>query len=75
MPWPSSTSSTLAISKAVDLVGELWGEVFELLHDPAYFSRFVVDDTLVWPNGADFAPEFLYERARASLQPERLEED
>lgn len=49
----------------VDLAGELWGEVFEPLRDLAYFARFVVDDTLVWPNGADFAPEFLYERARA----------
>jgi hypothetical protein len=50
----------------VDLAAELWGEVFEPLRDPAYFSRFVVDDTLVWPNGADFAPEFLHERLRAA---------
>lgn len=46
-----------------DLVDELWGEVFEPLRDPAFFANFSVDETLVWPNGADFAPEFLYERA------------
>jgi hypothetical protein len=48
----------------VDLQGELWGEIFRPLLDPAYFARFRVDHTLVWPNGADFAPEFLYERVR-----------
>jgi hypothetical protein len=32
------------------------------LRDPAYFARFTVEDTLVWPNGADFALEFLRER-------------
>jgi hypothetical protein len=50
----------------LDLAGDLAGVVFEPLRDPAYFARFEVDDTLVWPNGADFAPEFLYERIRAS---------
>ena len=44
----------------VDLASELDGEVFEPLRDPAFFARFTVDETLVWPNGADFAPEFLY---------------
>jgi len=43
----------------LDLAGELDGPIFEPLRDPAYFARFTVDDTLVWPNGADFAPEFL----------------
>ena len=50
----------------VDLADELEGEVFEPLRDPAYFSRFVVDQTLLWPNGADCAPEFLHERARSA---------
>lgn len=50
----------------VDLGGELWGVVFEPLKDVQVFRRFEVGEqgTVVWPNGADFAPEFLYERAR-----------
>ena len=37
--------------------------------DPFYFACFEVDDTLVWPNGADFAPEFLHESARMAAKP------
>jgi hypothetical protein len=53
----------------VDLQSQLYGEVFEPLKDPNYFRQFRVDcdlHTLVWPNGADFAPEFLYERAQVT---------
>ena len=49
----------------VDLSTELRGPVFEALRDPAYFRRFIVSPdlgTVSWPNGADFAPEFLYDR-------------
>ena len=49
----------------VDLEPQLYGEVFEPLKDLEYFRRFRVDPelhTVTWPNGADFAPEFLYER-------------
>jgi hypothetical protein len=48
----------------IDLAGELWGEVFDRLREPAEFAQVGVDvglGTLVWPNGADFAPEFLYQ--------------
>lgn len=51
----------------VDLESELWGEMFEPLKDKARFAEFVLNDelaTLVWPNGADFAPEFLYQKLR-----------
>ena len=50
-----------------DLSGELDGPVFEPLRDPAYFRQFVLSPdlhTVVWPNGADLAPEFLHERVR-----------
>ena len=47
----------------VDLESELHGEVYEPLRDPAYFALGELDaviGTVVWPNGADFSPEFLY---------------
>jgi hypothetical protein len=51
----------------VDLTEELYGPVFEPLKDPAYFRRFRIHpelQTLIWDNGADFAPEFLYSQVR-----------
>ena len=48
----------------VDLASHLDGEIFEPLKDPEYFRRFTVNqdiDTITWPNGADFCPDFLYE--------------
>jgi hypothetical protein len=51
----------------VDLGTELSGEIFEPLRDPAAFRQFRVRrdlGTVTWPNGADFAPEFLYEKVR-----------
>ena len=49
----------------IDLADSLDGVVFEPLRDPAYFAGFSIEGwTLTWPNGADFAPEFLYDRVR-----------
>ena len=46
----------------VDLAQFLDGEVFEPLKDIAFFKQFaLVGNTVEWPNGADFAPEFLRE--------------
>ena len=48
----------------IDLASELWGPVFEPLRDPNYFAKVAVAEygTIAWPNGADLAPEFLYDR-------------
>ena len=51
----------------VDLQNELSGEIFESLKDLDNFKNFHVDpeiDTIVWENGADLAPEFLYENMK-----------
>jgi len=48
------------VKGVVDLQGELYGEVFEPLRDPGLFRQvFLTSRTIEWPNGADFAPEFL----------------
>jgi len=52
--------------KAVDVRPLLSGPVFEPLKDPSYFAQVDLDPvcgTVVWPNGADFAPEALHELA------------
>ena len=51
----------------VDLSSELVGEVFEPLKNEEFFKSFVLHSelkTVVWPNGADFAPEFLRSNIR-----------
>jgi hypothetical protein len=50
--------------RRVDLQPHLDGEVFEPLKDLKYFRKVKLNkdiDTIVWPNDADFSPEFLYE--------------
>jgi hypothetical protein len=51
-------------SKVVDLQSHLDGPIFEPLKDLDFFRSFYVNhdiDTIVWPNNADFSPDFLYE--------------
>ena len=53
----------------VDLAQELWGPMFEPLANPEVFNQVRVDpelETVVWPNGADLALEFLYRVAQRS---------
>ncbi|MDM8569770.1 DUF2442 domain-containing protein [Thiotrichales bacterium HSG1] len=46
-----------------DLKHVLIGKVFEPLKEKTIFSQLKVDvelETIVWPNGVDLAPEFIY---------------
>jgi hypothetical protein len=48
--------------KTVDLQSELNGTVYEPLRQLDYFKNFQVKyNTIEWANGADYAPEYLYE--------------
>lgn len=54
----------------VNLEDELYGEVFEPLKDLDEFLKFTLTSrTVEWPNGADFAPEYLFEIATLTSEP------
>ena len=50
----------------VALQDRLFGPMFEPLKDPAFFEQVQVDEfgAVCWPNGADLAPDALYEKLR-----------
>jgi hypothetical protein len=55
------------LEATVDFQPWLTGPVFQPLKQRAYFRKFFVDGgTVAWPNGADVAPETLYDAARAT---------
>lgn len=66
-PYVLRVTFSDGVTKDVDLEAELWGEVFETLADVSLFRQARIgaeSRTVEWPNGADLAPEFLYETGR-----------
>lgn len=58
---------TDGLSGEVDLSEDLEGPMFEPLRRPEMFRSVRLHPelhTVVWPNGADLAPEFLHEKVR-----------
>jgi hypothetical protein len=61
------------LQATVDFERWLTGPVFEPVKALQYFSRFYIEGgAIAWPNGADIAPETLYEAARAERSHTRL---
>lgn len=51
------------LSGEINFKNELDGKIFEPLKDKKYFKSFSLSgNTICWDNGADFAPEYLYEK-------------
>ena len=63
-PYSLDLTFDNGIRKRVNLLHELYGEVFQPLRDPAYFAQAYLDPdsrTVTWPNGADLALDFLFQ--------------
>lgn len=61
------------LSGEVDVLDRMRGPVFEDARTPAGFRKVKADPetgTVVWPGGADLAPDTLYERVRSGAWPD-----
>jgi hypothetical protein len=58
---------TDGLRKIIDLSSRLFGPMFEPLRETKLFERVYVDQygAVCWPNGADLAPDALYDDAHA----------
>ena len=53
------------VTKRVDLKPLLKFPAFQELRDKSQFIQFGLDQTIFWANGADIAPEYLYDNGIA----------
>ena len=63
-PYSLALTFNNRTSGTVDLSKELWGDMFAPLKDQQLFSTAKQSHTMgtaCWANGADLAPEFLYQ--------------
>jgi hypothetical protein len=57
----------------VNVLDRMHGPVFDIARTPVGFAKVTVDPetgTVVWPGGADLAPDTLYERVRTGAWPD-----
>lgn len=60
------------LSDEVEVLNRMRGPVFADARSPEGFAKATVDPetgTVVWPGGADLAPDTLYERVRSGAWP------
>lgn len=61
------------LSGEVEVLERMRGPVFDAARTPEGFAKAEVDaetGTVVWPGGADLAPDTLYERVRTGVWPD-----
>lgn len=65
--WQLEVAFSDGIQGIVSLKDQLFGPVFEPLRNPDYFALATIDEfgVICWPNGADLAPDALYEQLKA----------
>jgi hypothetical protein len=68
--WNLEAESADGTHGVVSLKDHLFGPVFEPLKDPAYFAKVAIDEfgAVCWPNGADLAPDALYEKLKSATK-------
>jgi hypothetical protein len=62
------------LSGELDVLDRMRGPVFARARTPDGFAQVTVDaeiGTIVWPGGADLAPDTLYERLRTGAWPDQ----
>jgi hypothetical protein len=62
------------VAGEVDVLARMRGPVFERARTKSGFAEVALDaesGTVVWPGGADLAPDTLYERIQTGLWPEQ----
>jgi hypothetical protein len=65
---------TDGLTGELDVLDRMRGPVFEQARTPDGFAQVTVDPeigTVVWPGGADLAPDTLYERLRTGAWPDQ----
>jgi hypothetical protein len=68
--WKLEVTFSDGARGVVSLKDRLFGPVFEPLKDPAFFRQVRIDEfgAVCWPNGADLAPDALYETIKSLTQ-------
>jgi Protein of unknown function (DUF2442) len=68
--WQLEVAFSDGTRGVVSLKKSLFGPVFEPLKDPTYFAQAMIDEfgAVCWPNGADLAPDALYDQIKAATK-------
>jgi hypothetical protein len=67
--WKLEVAFSDGTRGTLSLKDRLFGPVFEPLKDPAFFAQAHLDEfgAICWPNGADLAPDAIYQTLKSSV--------